>query len=92
LRTTNYKTYKRKMMEIKVLGTGCPKCKALEKAAQDAASELGMDASIVKEDDIMKIMGYGIMRTPGLVINEKVVLSGRVPSVNELKHILTQNQ
>jgi small redox-active disulfide protein 2 len=80
------------MMEIKVLGAGCPKCKALEKAAQDAAAELGMEASIVKEEDMMKIMEYGIMRTPGLVINEKVVLSGRVPSSGELKQILTQNQ
>ena len=79
-------------MEIKVLGSGCPKCRALEKATQDAAAELGLEASIVKEEDIMKIMEYGIMRTPGLVINEKVVLSGRVPSSGELKQILTQNQ
>jgi len=79
-------------MEIKVLGTGCPKCKALEKATHDAVAELGMEAPIVKEDDIMKIMGYGIMRTPGLVINEKVVVSGRVPSVNELKQIITKIQ
>ena len=80
------------MMEIKVLGSGCPKCRALEKATQDAAAELGLEASIVKEEDIMKIMEYGIMRTPGLVINEKVVASGRVPSSDELKQILTQNQ
>lgn len=79
-------------MEIKVLGSGCPKCRALEKATQDAAAELGLEASIVKEEDIMKIMEYGIMRTPGLVINEKVVASGRVPSSGELKQILTQNQ
>ena len=79
-------------MEIKVLGSGCPKCIALEKAKQDAAAELGLEASIVKEEDIMKIMEYGIMRTPGLVINEKVVASGRVPSSDELKQILTQNQ
>ena len=79
-------------MEIKVLGAGCPKCRALEKATQDAAAELGLEASIVKEEDIMKIMEYGIMRTPGLVINEKVVASGRVPSSDELKQILTQNQ
>ncbi|MFO7935002.1 MAG: thioredoxin family protein [Bacteroidales bacterium] len=79
-------------MEIKVLGSGCPKCRALEKATQDAAAELGLEASIVKEEDIMKIMEYGILRTPGLVINEKVVASGRVPSSGELKQILTQNQ
>jgi len=79
-------------MEIKVLGTGCPKCKALEKAAQDVIRELGIDATVGKEEDIMKIMGYGIMHTPGLVINEKVVLSGRVPSASELKQIFIQNQ
>ena len=50
-------------MEIKVLGTGCPKCKALEKAAQDVIRELGIDATVGKEEDIMKIMGYGIMHT-----------------------------
>ncbi len=77
-------------MEIKVLGTGCPKCKSLEKATRDAVSELGIDASVIKEEDIMKIMGYGVMRTPGLVVNEKVVASGRLLSVNEIKEILTE--
>ena len=79
-------------MEIKVLGTGCPKCKALEKATQNAVADMGIDATIVKEEDIMKIMGYGIMHTPGLVINEKVVFSGRIPSANELRDLLIQNQ
>ncbi len=79
-------------MEIKVLGTGCPKCKALEKATQDVISELGVDASITKEEDIMKIMEYGIMHTPGLVINGKVVMSGRVPSTKEIQQFITQNQ
>ena len=79
-------------MEIKVLGTGCPKCKALEKATQNAVSDMGIDATIVKEEDIMKIMGYGIMHTPGLVINEKVVFSGRIPSANELRDLIIQNQ
>ena len=79
-------------MEIKVLGTGCPKCKALEKATQNAVADMGIDATIVKEEDIMKIMGYGIMHTPGLVINEKVVCSGRIPSANELRDLIIQNQ
>lgn len=79
-------------MEIKVLGTGCPKCKALEKATQNAVADLGIDVTIVKEEDIMKIMGYGIMHTPGLVINEKVVFSGRIPSANELRDLIIQNQ
>lgn len=77
-------------MDIKVLGTGCPKCKSLEKATRDAVSELGIDASVTKEEDIMKIMGYGVMRTPGLVVNEKVVASGRLLSVNEIKDLLTE--
>lgn len=77
-------------MEIKVLGTGCPKCKTLEKATKDAVSELGIDATVTKEEDIMKIMGYGVMRTPGLVINEKVVASGRLLSVDEIKDLLTK--
>ncbi|HEY9115243.1 MAG TPA: thioredoxin family protein [Bacteroidales bacterium] len=77
-------------MEIKILGTGCPKCKSLEKLTQEAVSELGIDASVIKEEDIMKIMGYGIMSTPGLVIDGKVVLSGRLPSSSELKSILTK--
>lgn len=77
-------------MEIKVLGTGCTKCKSLEKATKIAVKELGLQATITKEEDIMKIMAYGVMRTPGLVIDEKVVLSGRIPSSKELKELLTQ--
>ncbi len=79
------------MMEIKVLGTGCLKCKTLEKAIRDAVTELNIDANVTKEEDIVKIMGYGIMQTPGLVINEKVMVSGRVPSMNEIKQLITQN-
>ncbi|MEJ5315707.1 MAG: thioredoxin family protein [Tenuifilum sp.] len=79
-------------MEIKVLGTGCPKCKALEQATQNAINELGVQATIKKVEDIVDIMNYGVMRTPALVINEKVVLSGRVPDAKELKEIITKNQ
>lgn len=77
------------MKEIKILGTGCSRCKTLVKATQDMVSELGIEATVTKEEDIMKIMEYGVMRTPGLVINEKVVLSGRIPSSGELKDLLT---
>jgi small redox-active disulfide protein 2 len=80
------------MNEIKVLGTGCPKCKTLEKTTRDAIAEMGIEANIIKEEDITKIMQYGIMRTPGLVVNEKLVLAGRVPSINEIKNLITQNQ
>lgn len=77
-------------MEIKILGTGCPKCKALEQGVRQSLAELNLEANVTKEEDIMKIMAYGIMRTPGLVIDEKVVLSGRVPSTSEIKSFLTK--
>lgn len=75
-------------MEIKVLGTGCARCKSLEQATRQAVQELGINATIEKVDDIQKIVGYGIMRTPGLVINGKVVISGQVPKVTELKDLI----
>jgi small redox-active disulfide protein 2 len=75
-------------MEIKILGTGCANCRNLEKATREAVSELDLNASVVKEEDIVKIMGYGVMRTPAIVVNEKVLVSGRVPSVSEIKELL----
>ena len=77
-------------MEIKILGTGCSNCKNLEKATREAVAELNLDATVVKEEDIVKIMSYGIMRTPALVLDEKVLFYGRVPSVNEIKEMLTK--
>lgn len=79
-------------MEIKVLGTGCAKCKSLEAITKQAVEELNLSADIEKVEDIRKIMEYGIMRTPGLVLNGKVVLSGQLPKINELKDLITQNQ
>ena len=79
-------------MTIKVLGTGCSNCKNLEKATKTVISEMGIPAEISKEEDIQKIMAYGVMRTPALVIDEKVVLNGRVPSVKELKEIILKYQ
>jgi small redox-active disulfide protein 2 len=84
-----FKLYK---MEIKILGPGCSKCKTLEKITREVVDEMGIAADIHKEEDIVKIMNYGIMLTPGLVINGKVVLSGRVPSAKEIKEILGNNQ
>ncbi len=78
-------------MEIKVLGTGCAKCKSLEKVTRQAVEELDLDATVTKVEDIQKIMEYAVMRTPALVINEKVVLSGQLPKVSVLKELLTQN-
>lgn len=77
-------------MKIKILGPGCPNCKILEKKTIDAVAELNLDASIEKVEDIMKIMEFGVMKTPALVIDEKVVFSGRIPSETELKKLLTQ--
>jgi len=77
-------------MDIKVLGTGCPTCKSLEDATKEAVSKLGIKASITKEEDIVKIMAYGVMRTPALVIDEEVVVSGRIPSIEEIKDFLTR--
>lgn len=78
-------------MEIKILGTGCPRCKTLEKTTRDAVAELGINADVSKVEDIVKIMSYGILHTPGLVIDGKVVLSGRVPSAAEVKEIILKN-
>ena len=77
-------------MEIKVLGIGCPKCKTLEKNTRDAVAELGLDANVSKVENIIKIMAYGVLNTPGLVVDEKLVMSGRLPSASELKKLLTQ--
>lgn len=79
-------------MEIKVLGTGCTNCKTLEKLTMNAVAELNITANVEKVEDITQIMSYGIMRTPGLVINGKVVLVGKVPSLKELKEIILNNK
>lgn len=78
-------------MEIKVLGTGCAKCKSLEKVTRKAVDELNLDATVEKVEDIQKIMEYAVMRTPALVINEEVVLSGQLPKVAEVKELLTKH-
>lgn len=75
-------------MEIKILGTGCSNCKNLEKATVQAVAEMNLDASVEKVEDIVKIMSYGVMRTPALVVDEKVIMYGRVPSVSEIKEML----
>ena len=77
-------------MEIKILGTGCPKCKALEKLTREVVAETGIEANISKVEDIMQIMNYGVFATPALVVDKKVVIKGRVPSAKEIKKVLTQ--
>lgn len=78
-------------INIKILGTGCPKCKALEKAIHEVVAENGYDAQIEKVDDIVKIMSYGIIATPGMAINEKVVSSGRLLSKEEIKNLIEKH-
>lgn len=80
------------MMDIKVLGTGCAKCKTLEKNTREAVSQLGLDAIVTKVEDIVEIMQYNVMITPALVVDGKVVIKGGVPSVTELKSFFTLNK
>ncbi len=75
-------------MEIKVLGTGCSSCKALYVTVEKVVKELGIDASLVKEEDLEKILQYNVMSLPALVIDEKVVAKGKM-SEKEVKAILT---
>jgi len=76
--------YKNNIMEIKVLGPGCPKCKQLDRLVRDVVDENKIDATVTKVEDIVEIMNYSIMVTPALVINGKVVLKGSVPSKDEI--------
>jgi small redox-active disulfide protein 2 len=77
-------------MEIKILGTGCAKCKFLQDLTQEVVSKNNINATVSKVDDIVKIMEYGVMQTPAIVIDEKVVLKGRIPSENEILALLTR--
>jgi small redox-active disulfide protein 2 len=75
-------------INLKILGTGCAKCKTLEKVTTEVVNESNFDADIQKVEDITQIMTYGVMMTPALVVNEKVVFSGRVPSKTEIKKFI----
>ena len=79
-------------MEIKILGTGCPKCKMLEENVMDAVNMLGVNAQVLKVSDINDIMEYNVMLTPGLVINEKVKAAGRVLNTKEIKALIQDEQ
>ena len=76
-------------MEIKILGTGCPKCKTTTAVVQEVVKDNNIDATINKVEDIMEIMKYNVMSTPAVVINGQVVIKGRVPSKAELLEILS---
>jgi len=75
-------------MEIKILGTGCSKCKKLEENAKAAVSSLGIDAEVEKVEDLVQIMKYGVMSTPGFVVNGSVKSVGKVLTVDEIKRLL----
>jgi 5-formyltetrahydrofolate cyclo-ligase len=77
---------------IKVLGTGCKKCKTLEQYVRLAVSQLGWDLEVEKVEELDQLIAYGLKSSPGLVINGKLVLSGKVPSIQELKDLLTSNE
>lgn len=76
-------------MHIKILGSGCANCANLEKATREAVAELGLDATFEKVSDPGDIASYGIMRTPGLVVDEQVLLAGRVPTARQVMGLLT---
>ena len=75
-------------MEIKVLGTGCAACKALYNTVQEAVSQLGIEADIVKEEDLMKIMEYNVMSLPAIVVDGKVVSNGQRLNLEQVKGLL----
>ena len=77
-------------MEVKILGTGCPKCKRLERVTREALAEMDLDVPVTKVTKLDDIMDYDVAATPGLVVNEKVVPSGRLPSKAEVKTLIAE--
>jgi small redox-active disulfide protein 2 len=75
-------------MEVKILGTGCPKCKRLEKVTRDVLAEMGVEATVTKVTDMVDILSYNIPATPGLVIDGAVVSAGRIPQKAELTSMI----
>ena len=77
------------MLTIKILGSGCANCKKLEAVAREAATQANVEAEFIKVTDMKEIMAYDVMSTPALVINEKVVSSGRIPATADVIKLLT---
>ena len=77
-------------MDIKILGKGCPRCKRLEEITREVVAEMGLQATFSKVMDVNEIMAYDVIATPGLVVNEKVLVSGRLPSKDEVRELLRQ--
>ena len=78
-------------IEIKILGTGCTNCKTLQKNVEICLSQMGLEVNIEKVTDMIDIMSYGIMRTPGFVINNKVVSYGKLLNTAEIKKLILEN-
>ncbi|MDH7602919.1 MAG: thioredoxin family protein [Armatimonadota bacterium] len=77
------------MKKLQILGTGCPKCQKLAELAEEAAKSLGIDYELEKITDISKIMSFGVMMTPALAVDGQVKVAGRVPSLEELKQMIS---
>jgi small redox-active disulfide protein 2 len=76
-------------MKIEILGTGCAKCKKMRENTEKAVGELGIEAEVVKVENLDEILNYGVVITPALVVDGEVKVSGRVPSVDDLKRLFT---
>jgi len=76
------------MKTIKILGTGCPKCKQTEAVVKEVITQYGLDADVIKVDDIQQIIQYNVLSTPAVVVDEVVRIKGRVPSSAEVKTLL----
>lgn len=79
-------------MVIKILGSGCPNCRKLEQLAREASDEMGVNADFEKVQDIQRIMSYGVMSTPALVIDEKVKVYGRIPNKETIKKYIDEER
>jgi small redox-active disulfide protein 2 len=77
------------MLSIKVLGSGCANCHKVEELAKQAVTQLGVEAKVEMVTDMQEIMRYGVMGTPGIVINERVVSTGRVPALSQITTMIT---
>ena len=77
------------MKRLQILGTGCPRCNQLAAATEAAATALGIEFQLEKVTDLKQMIGYGVMATPALVVDGKVVLSGKVPPVETIKKLIT---
>jgi small redox-active disulfide protein 2 len=77
-------------MKIEIIGPGCPRCLKTEEIVQKAVKELGIQAEVVKVSDMIEIMKKKVLRTPAVIIDGKIVIQGKIPSIDEIKNVLQQ--